>query len=414
MIDQPAYVKVLLQKYLEGTAAPVELGRLMAAWDIYDDDELAAMIAEVTGDGTINETEKRESDVPGEKFPEQQQEATQPINKSGKKGSRFDRLFSNSSYLLLAASIIWFFVKPSKQPSPVLCDGIPVNTELSTASNYCRLVLANGSPIVIDSTMKGLITQEGDLVLTQPEPGLLVYQQTNGDDKNSVTGQYHTIETEPGQQYKVVLPDGTNLRLNAASSIRFSVDVNQQRIIYLKGEALFDIAPGNTAPFVVYTGNAAITLQQAKLNVKAYAQQTVATLLKGNMAIKAGADSAQLTAGNIATAVATAKQVTPKITLMKVDSLSAISWTKTTRVYKDASMREFVTDIGRWYNLEIVNLGCIPSSARIGIVICSNTPMERVLEIFTDHKLKFYKVGNKITFCNPTLNPAPAKSIPFK
>jgi hypothetical protein len=50
MIDQPAYIKVLLQKYMEGTATKAEVAQLMAAWYIYEDEELSDMIAELTGD----------------------------------------------------------------------------------------------------------------------------------------------------------------------------------------------------------------------------------------------------------------------------------------------------------------------------------------------------------------------------
>lgn len=95
---------------------------------------------------------------------------------------------------------------------------------------------------------------------------------------------------------------------------------------------------------------------------------------------------------------------------MKADTTAALSWTKTTRIYNNASLREFVADLGRWYNLEFVNFSCIPASARISMIICANTPVEKLLEIFTNQKLKFYKVGNRITFCDPVKQPRPAST----
>lgn len=394
MIDQPAYVKLLLRKYFQGSATAVELARLMAAWDVYEDEELAAMIADVTGNEQTGESEE-------EKAPAVQS----PL----KKGVLLQNFILVASLLVLAATLIWFIVKQTTQQQQHLCDGLPVNTLLPTAPYHCSLQSTNGNRILVDSTQKGFITEESGITMLQPAPGLLVYQKQK-ERKSKTDPVYHTIQTEPGQQYRVLLSDGTQLRLNAASTIRFAVGDKQQRILYLQGEALLDVMSDSTAPFIVYTGNAVIQLQQARINVKAYAQQTVATLIKGTMNIKAGADSVQLTPGNRATTVAAASQLQPGMQLIKADTTAAVSWTKTTRIYNNASLREFVADLGRWYNLDFVNFNCIPASARINMIICANTPVEKLLEIFTKQKLKFYKVGNRITFCDPVMQPRPAST----
>lgn len=416
MIDQPAYVKLLLQKYLEGTAAPVELGRLMAAWDIYDDDELAAMIAEVTGDGIINQTENGEGDVPAEHVPELHQAVKNPVRHWLKKGSRFDRLFTISSFLLLAASVIWFFLKPGARSYERSCKGIPGTMELPTAPYHCKLMLSNGSHLSIDSTLQGLVTQDGDLTITQPEAGLLVYQHKAAVNKGNSEPIYHTIITPPGQQYKVILPDGSQLRLNAASSIRFPVTFSKnKRIVHLVGEALFEVVPGNTVPFYIYTGNTEINVAEGRLNVHAYTRKTSATILAGSFEIKSGSQSARLIAGKKPMLVSNANRAGNQLIPTAVDTLTAVSWQKAIRVYENVSMRDFAADIGRWYNLEMVNVSCIPVTARLSVDICYNAPLDQVFSIFTDSKLKFYQVGNKITFCDPSLKPsAPAPAVPFK
>lgn len=405
MIDQPAYVKLLLQKYFQGTATAVELARLMVAWDIYDDDELSAMIAEVSGKYNTGESAEEEKKQQAEEANE-----TEPaVQGSLKKAVSWQNYIFGTLLLVFVASIIVVLMKQTTQPEQRFCDGLSVNTLLPTAPYHCSVVSVNGNRILVDSTKKGLIAVENDLTMLQPVPGLLVYQKQK-NAKSKATPVYHTIQTEPGQQYRLLLPDGSQLRLNAASTIRFAVASKQQRILYLQGEALLDIVADSAAPFIVYTGNTVITVQQARLNIKAYAQQTVATLIKGKMNIKAGTDSVQLTNGNKATTVAAAMQVKPRMKLMKADTMAAVSWTKTTRIYNHASMREFVADIGRWYNLEFVNLTCIPAAAHISIVICANAPIEKLLEIFTDQKLKFFKVGNRITFCDPVTQPRPVSS----
>ncbi|HTG54762.1 MAG TPA: FecR domain-containing protein, partial [Niabella sp.] len=182
----------------------------------------------------------------------------------------------------------------------------------------------------------------------------------------------------------------------------------------LKGEALFDIVDDSSSPFYVYTGNAQLKLQHATFNVNAYLQKTVVTLVNGQLEIKSGSSMASLTEGKHAMAVANAQSIKQTIILTEADTASALSWKKATRLYKDIPMREFVSDIARWYNLEIVNITCIPAAVRISVAMCYNTPIDQLLNIFSDSKLKFYKVGNRITFCDPALRATPAQPVPFK
>lgn len=416
MIDQPAYVKVLLKKYLDGTATAAELAQLMVAWDVYDDDELSDMIAELTGDYKNSEIGKEENELPVEEEPAMLgKEITAPGNKSLKKGSRYDRIFFISFAIIIAYLLVWLFTRPGAKPFQFSCNGVPGNTELPTSPYSCKLILANGSSRVINSTSNGLVIQERGLAITQTEPGLLVFRSVDSVASEKPAPMYITLETAPGQQYKVVLPDGSHVRLNAASSVRFPVGFSMhKRKLYLKGEALFDIVPDSSSPFYVYTGNAELKLRGATFNVNAYLQKTVVTLLNGQLEIKTGSSTATLTGGKHAMAVANAQPFKQTITLTEGDTISALSWKKATRMYKNVPMREFVSDIGRWYNLEIVNLSCIPASAHISVAMCYNTPIDQLLTIFSDSKLKFYKVGKRITFCDPTLRAVPAQTVPFK
>lgn len=409
MIEQPAYVKVLLQKYIEGTASPQEVARLMIAWDLYDDDELADMAAEVTGDFKNSET-------PSEETAGYRNETSRSVKKILLKGFRYVDIILLTSVIVPGCFFIWLFTKPNTKPFQFSCNGVAGNTELSTGKYNCKLILSNSSNMLIDSTYKGLITQEAGAELIQPEPGLLVYQRRAGMvEKEKSLPLYHTIVTPPGQQYKVILPDGSKLWLNAATSIRFPVTlIHNKRIVYLSGEAFFDVVPDSAAPFYIYSGNTEINVEEGTMNVNTYTGKTIATILTGRFEVKSGSQTVRLTAGKKAMAVVSEKQLSNQIILSAGDTLSAVSWKKTTRLYTNASMRDFVADIGRWYNLEIVNFSCIPASAHISVAMCYNTPIEQVLTIFGESGLKFYKVGKRITFCDPSLRALPGKSIPFK
>lgn len=413
MIHQPEYVKVLLRKYIEGTASPQEVARLMAAWDIYDDEELSEMIAEVTGDYKNIETEEWRWEAPVEESLKYRKGTSRSVRRLLIGSYGYGRIILLTSAIVGVCFLIWVFNKPKLLQRS--CNGVPGNTELPTGRYTCRLLLADNCSILIDSNYKGLITQQGGVEITQPEPGLLIYKLIGMTNKEKAEIMYNTVETSPGQQYQVILPDGSKVRLNAASSIRFPVKFsNNKRIVNVTGEAFFDVAHDRIAPFYVYTSNSEIKVLGTTFNVNAYSKRTVTTLLTGSLEIKSGSQTARLTSGEKATALVSPQVIKDTIILTKEDTLHAVSWKNVNRIYSNISMRDFVSDMGRWYNLEFINLSCVPATASITVSMCYDIPLDEVLNIFRETGLKFYKDGNRITFCDQELKPRSTKPIPFR
>src|SRR3546814_10931585 len=59
-----------------------------------------------------------------------------------------------------------------------------------------------------------------------------------------------------GGEYQLILPDGSRVWLNAASSIRFpTVFTGKEREVEITGEAYFEIEKNTNMPFVVKKGN---------------------------------------------------------------------------------------------------------------------------------------------------------------
>ncbi len=72
--------------------------------------------------------------------------------------------------------------------------------------------------------------------------------KSSGDDI-----MYNTMQTPRGGQYKLVLPDGTLVWLNAESSIRYPASFNgASREVSVKGEVYFEVARNQRQPFKVH------------------------------------------------------------------------------------------------------------------------------------------------------------------
>jgi transmembrane sensor len=135
---------------------------------------------------------------------------------------------------------ILFFLGPQLRYS---CGGSAGEAEIPTGVYSCRLTLTNGCSILIDSSFHGLILSEDNIEIVRLETGELLYRKIgSGSKKDEVDKEYNIITTAPGAQYKVILSNGSKIRLNAASSIRFPMDFTEQNhVIELKGEAFIEI-----------------------------------------------------------------------------------------------------------------------------------------------------------------------------
>lgn len=83
-----------------------------------------------------------------------------------------------------------------------------------------------------------------------------------------------------GRKSTFELPDGTKVNLNAASELKYTDDVeNSKRIVYLSGEAFFDVAKDKAKPFSVITKGISTTALGTSFNVKAYADDPLVKVL---------------------------------------------------------------------------------------------------------------------------------------
>ena len=397
MIYQPQYVKDLLQKQVNGTASPSETDILLVALDIYTEEEIGEMLDQILPSVTMESNHRPAWAAPPVEELWDRLKGLKP-SKAVKPRRHF--WAAAAWYTGLAGVGLAFLWLVSRPPGlTYTCGSLPDDSEIPAGPAQCRLTLENGCTILIDSSYTGLVTKQGPVEVTKPEPGVLVYRYTSGGQKkrNGPPG-YHTIASVKGGQYRIILPDGTAVRLNAASSIRFSLPFwDSSRRVELRGEAFFDVASHRQWPFTVQLAGAEIRVTGTRFNVKAYTPETVTTLLSGSLELKAGNDSLVLRPGEQAIAKSGSS-----IERRPADTAQVVSWKNVQRLYADIAMRDFVADMARGYNLKIRSLDCVPNR-RISVRICYNTPPEKLFEMFRAMGLRFVTQGDTITFCSPPL-----------
>lgn len=105
-----------------------------------------------------------------------------------------------------------------------------------------------------------------------------------------------TISVPPGQQINLILPDGTNVWLNAKTTIKYPVAFNRkERLLELDGEAYFDVAKNKDMPFIVMTQKGSVRALGTKFNVMAYSdnQEFETALMEGSVEVNLQQDPSQ-------------------------------------------------------------------------------------------------------------------------
>lgn len=211
------------------------------------------------------------------------------------------------------------------------------------------LVLDDGREIDLDSSGNGAIgIQQG--LQAQVSGNALQYDTTASEQPT-----INTIRTPRGGQFRVVLPDGSRVWLNAASSIRFPTVFNaKERRVSVEGEVYFEVASRPHQPFIVQADDRQVQVTGTRFNVMAYADESAieTTLLEGGVRVSGRGQEALLTPGLQAVMTRTESG----INVRKADTDRVIAW-KEGRFEFRGNIRGIMRQIARWYDVEVVYKG---------------------------------------------------------
>ncbi|MRG43903.1 DUF4974 domain-containing protein [Chitinophaga sp. SYP-B3965] len=245
------------------------------------------------------------------------------------------------------------------------------------------LTLANGKTIVLDSLGNGLVAkQNGTQVVLNN--GSLRY---HAEDADAVS--FNTITTPRGRKFQLVLPDGSKVWLNAASSLRFpTVFSGNERRVEITGEAYFEVSRNTTQPFIVkINDHADIRVVGTQFNVNAYADEENihTTLLEGIVRIRSHEQSRVLSPGQQAEISNSHGDLR---ILDQVNLEQVTAWKAGFFNFRGASLPEVMRELARWYDLEIIYEGKIPEQQFEG-ELPRTLQLSQVIKILTKVDVKF-------------------------
>jgi ferric-dicitrate binding protein FerR (iron transport regulator) len=314
-------------------------------------------------------------------------------SKSNKK-----RWISYAAAILVLAALGITLTQKHKENQQTLAANKPVK-DLLPGTNKATLTLADGSTLVLDSNQHGKIANQQNVVIKADEDGKLVYEASRGEDLTkpnapTLSLAMNVLTTPRGGQYQLVLPDGTKVWLNAASSLKYpAAFAGNERRVELNGEAYFEVSKDPSKPFFVKTASQTVAVLGTHFNINGYADEsaTKTTLLEGSVKVTGdNGQSVKIKPGEQAINYANAISIKEN-----VDTDDAIAWKNGKFMFSNTDLQTIMRQLSRWYDVDVEYQGKIEQKHYMGR-ISRNVPVSQIFEILKTSGLNFTINGRKI------------------
>lgn len=304
------------------------------------------------------------------------EESTEPI--------RFRRLRKWLPYaaaLLIAASAVtYFFLEERSNQELKIVD---LKTEdIAPGGNRARLTLADGQTIDLSEQQNGIIVSDGITYLDGTVVDTLLRAKQSTKEATPLV-----LTTPKGGTYQLTLADGSNVWLNAASTLKYPSHFDHNaRIVELEGEGYFEIAKDTERPFKVRSKGQEVEVLGTEFNVSAYPDDDVTktTLVEGKVRLLADATgtNVMLLPGE------QGSLVNDVIDVRKVETELFTAWKEGFFYFDRLPTRAALGQLARWYDLELIYEGEL-AKVNMFAYIERDKPLSAVLKSLEKSGLKF-------------------------
>ncbi|MBO9153526.1 FecR family protein [Chitinophaga sp. GCM10012297] len=247
--------------------------------------------------------------------------------------------------ITLLAGAYWLW--PGKVTNDARADILP-------GVNKASLTLLDGSVIALEEIQDGTVAVQRGVRIEKDTGGNIRYYADRKQETSPVA--INTITTPKGGQYRIILPDGSVARLNAASSLVYPVRfAGSERRVKMTGEVYFEISklplPGGkgNVPFFVESAGQEVQVLGTHFNINAYGDEAAirTTLVEGSVKVRStDGRSAMLKPGQQAVL---AKQ----LRVQQADISRELAWTNGDFVFRGETLEGVLRQVGRWYDVSV-------------------------------------------------------------
>jgi ferric-dicitrate binding protein FerR (iron transport regulator) len=290
--------------------------------------------------------------------------------------------YAAAAIILLAFGTLIITHKTNNRPSVAAVKPQPPE-KIRPGTQKAMLTLADGTVVTLDSVVNGKIAQQGATQVLKLANGQIRYQAADAaDEKDNIA--YNVMSTPMGGQYQLTLPDGSNVWLNAGSSITYPTAFRgHTRKVKITGEVYFEVAKDKNKTFCVTAGDQEIEVLGTHFNINAYSDEDhiKTSLLEGAVKV----NKVLLHPGQAFTK--------GKIEPTNVDQ--DVAWKNGVFNFNNQSLAQVMRQLARWYDLEIVYPQGIPQK-EYGGEIGRNLTLDQLLKGLENSGIHFQLQGRRL------------------
>nr|WP_262903047.1 FecR family protein [Sphingobacterium sp. GVS05A] len=232
--------------------------------------------------------------------------------------------------------------------------------------------------------------------ISKSNDGQLIYEV--GKNAGAGSGN-HILSTTKGETYRIKLPDGTQVWLNAASALKYPMQFAHKgkREVELVGEAYFEVAKDPKHPFIVNTSGQQIKVLGTHFNVNSYADEPAlrTTLLEGSVEVSSSNRKLKLLPGQQSSLNANGT-----LKLQQVDTAPIIAWTNHEFMFDEDDIESVMRKIARWYNVDVIYQGK-KTTEKFGGGISRFDNVKQVLNLLENTGAVHFRIEGKNLYVLP-------------
>ena len=177
-------------------------------------------------------------------------------------------------------------------------------------------------------------------------------------DSHDLPQVMEELVTKNGEKARVTFSDGTQVTLNAASTLNFPREFRDtKRMVYLEGEAFFKVVPNSTYPFIVRSQGVDVEVLGTEFNVRGWEQDPEVSVFvkEGKVSVEATQPDLQVNKSVILTAglkTSVSKGEVPQEP-WEVDIKNKLVWLNGGLHFENTPFHIVVGDLERRFNVEI-------------------------------------------------------------
>ncbi len=238
---------------------------------------------------------------------------------------------------------------------PQLNNNDTTSEVVANTINDITIKLSDGTTKVVSSGINESIKDVDGNIIANSSEDKLVFGNTTNDE----TLKYNEINVPNGRKLKIELSDGTLVWLNSGTYFKFPQNFTMQtenRLVYLNGEAYFDVATNKNKPFIVDAKGVNVEVLGTQFNVSSYQNETniATTLVEGSVNVYQSSSPINklLLVPNYQ---ARYNKSQSKFSEVEVDTRMYTNWIHDKLIIDNLKFDEIIKKLERKFDVEITN-----------------------------------------------------------